>query len=383
MTHSRRILRLALFGLTPILCLGAEMTAQAGTRIERKAFGKTKSGESVELFTLTRAGAPKVAITNLGGYVVSMLAPDRTGRIGDVTLGFKDLAGYTGDTSYFGCLVGRYANRIAKAAFSLDGKRYALSANNGPNSLHGGPTGFCSRLWTAAVKSGKDGDTLELKYVSRDGEEGYPGTLTATVVYSLREDGGLVIDYSATSDAPTVVNLTNHAYFNLAGEGEGTILDHELQLEADAFTPVDATLIPTGELKPVAETPFDFRKPVAIGARIDAADEQLKFGGGYDHNFVVRGAPGALRLAARVVEKKSGRTLEMFTTEPGVQFYTGNFLDGKVVGKAGKPYLKRGAFCLEAQHYPDSPNQPDFPSAVLRPGQQYRQTTVYRLSVTK
>jgi len=383
MTCSRRILRLARFGLTPILCLGAAMTAQAGTRIERKAFGKTTSGESVELYTLSRAGAATVAITNLGGFVVSMLAPDRAGRSADVTLGFTGLSGYLADTSYFGCLVGRYANRIAKAAFSLDGKRYALSANDGPNTLHGGPTGFCRRLWAAKVKSGQDGDALELTYVSRDGEEGYPGTLTATVVYSLREDGGLVIDYSATTDAPTVVNLTNHAYFNLAGEGEGTILDHELQLEADAFTPVDATLIPTGELRPVAGTPFDFRKPVAIGARIDAADEQMKFGRGYDHNFVVRGSPGTLRLAARVVDKKSGRELEMFTTEPGVQFYTGNFLDGKTLGKAGKPYLKRGALCLEAQHYPDSPNQPAFPSAVLRPGQVYRQTTVYRLSVAK
>ena len=383
MTRFRRILRLALFGLTPILCLGAEMTAQAGTRIERKAFGKTSTGESVELFTLARAGAPSVSITNLGGYVVSMLAPDRAGRTADVTLGYASLPGYLADNSYFGCLVGRYANRIAKAAFTLDGKRYSLAANNGPNTLHGGPTGFCRRVWAAKVKSGTDGDALELTYVSRDGEEGYPGTLTATVVYSLREDGGLVIDYSATTDAPTVLNLTNHAYFNLAGEGEGTILDHELQLEAEAYTPVDATLIPTGEVRSVAGTPFDFRKPLAIGARIDAADEQIRFGGGYDHNFVVRGAPGTLRLAARAVEKKSGRQLEVFTTEPGVQFYTGNFLDGKTLGKAGKPYVKRGAFCLETQHYPDSPNQPAFPSAVLRPGQVYRHTTVYRLSVAK
>jgi len=279
--------------------------------------------------------------------------------------------------------VGRYANRIGKAAFSLDGKRYALSANNGPNTLHGGPTGFCHRLWAAKVVSGKDGDALELSYVSRDGEEGYPGTLTATVVYSLREDGGLMLDYKATSDAPTVVNLTNHAYFNLAGEGEGTILDHVLQLESDSFTPVDATLIPTGELQPVAGTPFDFRKPTPIGARIDAADEQIRRGGGYDHNFVVRGTPGELRMAARVVDEKSGRVLEVLTTEPGVQFYTGNFLDGKVKGKSGKPYVKRGAFCLETQHYPDSPNQPGFPSVVLRPGQVYRHTTVYRLSVAK
>jgi aldose 1-epimerase len=300
-----------------------------------------------------------------------------------VTLGYADLAGYLGDTSYFGSLVGRYANRIAKGKFTLEGKTNTLATNNGPNALHGGPTGFHKRVWAPKVVSGPDGDALELTYVSRDGEEGYPGTLTATVVYSLRADGGLVIGYTATTDTPTVVNLTNHAYFNLAGEGEGTILGHELQLEADAFTPVDATLIPTGEKRPVEGTPFDFRKPVAIGARIDAADDQLKAGGGYDHNFVLRGKAGDLRLAARVVEPKSGRVLEVFTTEPGLQLYTGNFLDGSVKGKSGKPYLKRGAFCLEAQHFPDSPNQPAFPPVVLRPGQTYRQTTVYRLTVAR
>jgi aldose 1-epimerase len=378
MTRPRRCLPLA-FLVT--FSLGAAMTANAATRIERKPFGKTPAGESVELFTFTRAGAPTVTVTNLGGHIVSILAADRAGRPTDVTLGYRDLAGYLGDKNYFGCLVGRYANRIAKGRFTLDGKAYTLAVNNGTNSLHGGPTGFQTRVWGPKVVSGPEGDALELTYVSKDGEEGYPGTLTATVVYSLRADGGLVLDYKATTDAPTIVNLTNHAYFNLAGEGEGTILSHEMQIEADATTPVDATLIPTGERRPVEGTPFDFRKPVAIGARIDAADEQLKAGGGYDHNYVLRGKIGELRLAARVVEPKSGRVLEVLTTEPGLQFYTGNFLDGTVVGKSGKPYVRRGAFCLEAQHFPDSPNRPEWPSVVLRPGQTYRQTTVYRFTV--
>jgi aldose 1-epimerase len=363
--------------------LGAAMNVDAATRIERKPFGKTAAGEAVELFTFTRDGAPTVAITNLGGHIVSILAPDRDGKVGNVTLGYSDFAGYLGDSSYFGCLVGRYANRIAKGRFSLDGRSYTLATNNGPNSLHGGPGGFNKRLWAAKVVVGPEGDALELTYVSKDGEEGYPGTLTATVVYSLRADGGLAIDYTATTDAPTVVNLTNHAYFNLAGEGEGTILGHEMQIEADDYTPVDATLIPTVEKRPVEGTPFDFRKPVAIGARIDAADEQLKAGGGYDHNFVLRGTMGVLRVVAKVAERKSGRVMDVLTTEPGIQFYSGNFLDGKFKGASGKPYVKRGGFCLEAQHYPDSPNRPEWPSVVLRPGQTYRQTTVYRFAVAR
>jgi aldose 1-epimerase len=379
MTVARRCLpALALLSI-----LGAAMNANAATRIERRPFGKTPAGEAVELFTFTRDSAPTVSVTNLGGHVVSILAPDRAGKVADVTLGYEDLAGYLGDTSYLGSLVGRYANRIAKGRFALDGKTYTLATNNGPNALHGGPTGFAKRVWTAKVVAGKDGDALELVYVSKDGEEGYPGTLAAKVVYSLRADGSLAIDYEATTDAPTIVNLTNHAYFNMAGEGEGEVLGHEMQIEADATTPVDATLIPTGEVRPVAGTPFDFRKPVAIGARIDAADEQLRFGGGYDHNFVLRGQAGELRPAARVVEPKSGRVLEMLTTEPGVQFYSGNFLDGTVVGKSGRPYVRRAGFCLEAQHFPDSPNQKAFPPVVLRPGQVYRQTTVYRFSVAR
>jgi aldose 1-epimerase len=372
-----------LLAVLAVLTFGAAMTSDAATRIERKPFGRTPAGEAVELFTFAREGAPTVAITNLGGHIVEVLAPDRAGRVADVTLGYRDFAGYLADTNYFGCIVGRYANRIAKGRFTLDGKTYTLAVNNGPNSLHGGPTGFQTRVWTPKVVTGPDGDALELTYVSKDGEEGYPGTLTAKVVYSLRKDGGLAIDYTATTDAPTVVNLTNHAYFNLAGEGEGTILGHEMQIEADAFTPVDATLIPTGKIQPVEGTPFDFRKPVAIGARIDAPDDQLEAGGGYDHNFVLRGKTGELRLVARVREPKSGRVLEVLTTEPGIQFYSGNFLDGTVVGKSGKPYVRRGGFCLEAQHFPDSPNEPSFPSAVLRPGQTYRQTTVYRVTVEK
>ncbi len=356
------------------------MNADAGTRIERKPFGN-KPG--VELFTLAREGAPTVQITNQGAHIVSILAKDRSGTIADVALGYADFDGYVKSEGYIGGTIGRYANRIAKGEFTLDGKKYTLARNNPPNSLHGGPTGFDRRLWDAKIVSGPQGDALELTYVSKDGEEGYPGTLNAKVVFSLDGNGGLVMDYSATTDAPTIVNLTNHAYFNLAGEDAGTILDHELQIEADAFTPVDATLIPTGEMRPVAGTPFDFRKPTAIGARIDAKDEQLQRGKGYDHNFVLRGKMGELRLAARVVEPKSGRVLEVLTTEPGLQVYTGNFLDGSTLGKTGKPHLLRSAFCLESQHYPDSPNRPEWPSVVLRPGQTYRHTTIYRLAVAK
>jgi aldose 1-epimerase len=375
-------LRTVLLAASSVVILGAAMSADAATRIEKKPFGTTAGGEAF-LFTLAREGAPTVTVTNQGGFVVSILAKDRAGKAADVTLGYKDHAGYVAAKDFLGCLVGRYANRIAKGEFTLDGKKYTLAKNNGPNALHGGPTGFHSRVWTPKVVSGPDGDALELTYTSKDGEEGYPGTLSAKVVYSLRADGGLVIDYTATTDAPTIVNLTNHAYFNLAGEGEGTILGHEMQIEADSFTPVDPTLIPTGKLQPVAGTPFDFRKPTAIGARIEAADEQVKVGGGYDHNFVLNGKAGELRLVAKVGEPKSGRVLEVYTTEPGIQFYSGNFLDGSITGKSGRSYVKRAGFCLETQHYPDSPNRPEWPSVVLRPGQAYRHTTVYRLTVAK
>ncbi len=368
------------FGLAvaTLSILGVAMTADAGTRIEKKAWGVNAAGQQVELFTLSREGAPTVAVTSHGAYIVSILAADRDGTLADVTLGHGDLPGYLEDGPYLGAVVGRYANRIAQGRFSLDGKAYTLARNNGPNALHGGPEGFHRRLWTPRIVSGPEGESLELSYTSPDGEEGFPGTLTATVTYSLTSDGGLRLDYAATTDAATVVNLTNHAYFNLAGEGAGDILGHRLRLEADSFTPVDETLIPTGELRPVEGTPFDFREPTAIGARIDDPDPQLERGGGYDHNFVVRGAAGELRRAARVVEPGSGRVLEVLTTEPGVQVYTGNFLDGSVVGKSGTPYGRREGFCLETQHYPDSPNHPDFPSVVLRPGETYEQTTIFR-----
>jgi aldose 1-epimerase len=359
------------------------MSAAAATRthVDRRPFGTTPAGHDVELFTLSREGAPTAAISSYGAHIVSILAKDREGQAADVVLGYPDLAGYLGDEASLGPIVGRYANRIARGEFTLGETRYTLARNNGPNHLHGGLEGFSKRIWSPGIVSGPEGDAVELTYVSADGEEGYPGTLRVRVVYSLTGDGGLRLDYSATTDAETVLNLTNHAYFNLAGEGSGDVLDHELRIEADAFTVVDETLIPTGEIRPVEGTPLDFRRPTAIGARIDAADAQLQAGGGYDNNFVVRGEPGVLRLAARVYEPVSGRVLEVLTTEPGVQLYTGNFLDASIVGKSGRAYGKRSGFCLETQHYPDSPNRPEFPSVRLAPGAEYTQTTVFRFDV--
>jgi aldose 1-epimerase len=366
--------------LSTALFLGASVTLSAATRIETQPFGSSAEGKPVSIFTLSREGAPTVRITNYGGIIVSIMAPDRAGKTADVIQGFSTLETYLTDRSFQGALVGRYGNRIAKGQFTLDGKTYTLARNNGENHLHGGTVGFNKKLWNASVVKTGSGESLELTYTSVDGEEGYPGTLKATVVYSLTADKGLEIRYAATTDKATVVNLTNHAYFNLAGEGSGDVLGQEIQIEADQFTPVDKTLIPTGELRNVKGTPFDLTKPVAIGAHIGDADEQIAFGGGYDHNFVVRGKSDAPRLAARVTDPKSGRVLEVLTTEPGVQFYTGNFLDGSLVGKAGKPYAKRNAFCLETQHYPDSPNKPSFPSVVLKPGETYKQTTIYRFT---
>jgi aldose 1-epimerase len=300
----------------------------------------------------------------------------------DVVLGFDHLDDYLGNDPFFGALVGRYANRIDKARFTLDGVEYKLAKNDGENSLHGGLKGFDKKAWKAREPS-KDHPALELTYLSKDGEEGYPGNLNVKVVYTLTDSNELRIDYTATTDKNTVLNLTNHSYFNLAGQGSGDVLKHVLMINADRFTPIDAALTPTGELRSVAGTPLDFRKPTAIGARIDDDNEQLKFGKGYDHNFVLNHKGNDLTLAARVTEPQSGRVLEVLTTQPGVQLYTGNFLDGTIHGKGGKVYGRRSAFCLETQHFPDSPNQPKFPSTELKPGQTYHQTTIYKFSVAK
>jgi aldose 1-epimerase len=351
----------------------------------RKSFGKTPDGQAVDLYVLTNKSGAEVSITNFGGAIVSIKVPDRNGKLADVVLGYDNADGYVNDKSHFGGIIGRYGNRIAHAQFVLDGKTYTLAKNNGENSLHGGVKGFDKAVWTARILHGKDAQSLELSYLSKDGEEGFPGNLNVSVIYTLKDNNALSIAYSATTDKKTVLNLTNHSYFNLAGQGSGDILGHLLMIQADKFTPVDGALIPTGELRDVAGTPFDFRKPTAIGARINEDDQQLKLGGGYDHNFVLRSVPESLEFlgAARVVEPASGRVLEVFTTEPGVQFYTGNFLDGKTPGKGDVTYPRRSAFCLETQHYPDSPNQAKFPSVVLKPGEHYHTVTTYKFSIEK
>jgi aldose 1-epimerase len=338
-------------------------------------YGKTAAGEEIALFTLVNAKGMEAKIINYGGILTSLQVPDRAGKLDDVVLGFDSFEGYLKEHPYFGAIVGRYGNRIAKGKFTLGGVEYTLARNNGENALHGGLRGFDKAAWRATPK---DARSLELSHISPDGEEGYPGTLSVTVNYRLTENNELRIDYTAFTDKNTVVNLTNHSYFNLAGQGTGDILGHQLELAADRFTPIDAGLIPTGELRGVAGTPFDFRQSTAIGARIDGSDEQLGLGQGYDHNFVLTRRGEGPELAARVTEPKSGRMMEVLTTEPGVQFYTGNFLDGSLKGKGGKVYGRRSGLCLETQHFPDSPNKPGFPSVVLRPGQRYQSTTIYR-----
>jgi aldose 1-epimerase len=355
------------------------LKAQSSAGIEKRSWG-TFDGKQVFLYTLRNPSGLEVTITNYGGTVTTIKAPDRNKNFADIVLGFDSLAGYTSktNTGYFGALIGRYANRIAKGTFTLDSKQYHIPTNDGPNTLHGGTRGFNARVWDA--KEVSPGQVLELRYLSPDGEEGFPGNLNVMVRYSLAENDELRIDYTATTDKDTVLNLTNHSYFNLAGAGKGTILNHKLTLEADKFTPIDSTLIPTGAIESVEGTPLDFRKATPIGARINNDYEQLKLAKGYDHNFVLNSGGESLALAAKVEEPDSGRVLEVLTTEPGIQFYSGNFLNGKAHGIGGA-FEYRSALALETQHFPDSPNHPNFPTTVLHPGETFQQTTVYRFSV--
>jgi len=339
----------------------------------------------VSQYTLKNAHGMELRVLDYGGIIVSLAVPDRTGRVDDVVLGFDRLQAYERSSLYFGAIIGRFGNRIARGRFTLDGRTYMLATNDGPNHLHGGVKGFDKVVWKVSPFERQDSTGLVLRYTSPDGEEGYPGTLRTTVTYTLTDGNELIFDYEATSDRATPVNLTQHSYFNLAGDGRGDVLDHVLTLKAHSFTPVDSTLIPTGEIRSVAGTPFDFRAPTAIGARIGQDDEQLRYGGGYDHNFVLdkdrAEQRGAAMLAARVYEPSSGRLMEVFTTEPGVQFYSGNFLDGMLTGKRGTVYPRRSGFALETQHFPDSPNHPDFPSTILAPGREYRSRTLLRFGV--
>ena len=374
---------LLLGAVTSAVCLAgcaAPSTRPAAGTISSRPFGKTPDGQAVELYTLRNPKGAEATIMTYGGIVATLKVPDKDGQFGDVVLGYNNLDDYVKNSPFFGCLVGRYGNRIAKGQFTLDGKTYTLAINNPPNSLHGGPTGFDKRVWKVVKADvGPDGPCLVLNYLSKDGEEGYPGNLNVTATYTLTQDNALRLDYTATTDRDTVCNLTQHSYFNLSGKGD--ILGDLVYINADTFTPVDKTLIPTGAIQPVEGTPFDFRQPTAIGARINNPDEQLIFGGGYDHNWVVNKPMGQLGLVARVVDPQSGRVLEVYSTEPGVQFYTGNFLDGTIVGKGNWVYQKRNAFCFEPQHYPDSPNHPEFPSTELKPGETYRNTIIYKFSV--
>lgn len=353
----------------------------SGPAINIAPFGKTPDGVPVEIYTLRNRSGMEGRIMTYGGILVSLKTPDKSGKFEDVVLGYDNLEGYIKHNPYFGALVGRYGNRIAKGKFSLNGKTWPLAVNNGVNHLHGGIKGFDKVVWTAKPLETPGGPALKMDYLSRDGEEGYPGNLSVTAIYTLTQDNALRLDFEATTDQDTICNLTHHSYFNFRGSGD--VLDYLVQINAEKFTPVDATLIPTGELRSVAGTPFDFRRPIAIGARIDGADEQLKFAKGYDHNWVFDKPPGQPGLAARVTDKVSGRCLEVLTTEPGMQFYAGNFLDGTFAGKDGQVYFPRCAFCMEPQHFPDSPNHPNFPSVELKPGQVYRNTIIYKFSAEK
>jgi len=367
-----------------LLCLALAQAAaqEAKAGLERQPFGKSPDGSPVDLYVLTNSSGMQASITNYGGILLSLKVPDRNHNFADVILGYDTLEGYEGDKSFLGATIGRYGNRIAHGKFTLYGKEYTLDRNDGENHLHGGNRGFNKVLWQAKPISSRDSQSLVLTYTSPDGEGNYPGNLNVKVTYTLTDNNELKIAYEATTDKDTIVNLTNHAYYNLAGQGESDILGHVLTIYADRFTPVDKGLIPTGQLQSVKGTPFDFTHPTAIGARIDRDDDQLKVGHGYDHNFVLNAGINAAPVpAASVYEPKSGRMLEIATTEPGIQFYSGNFLDGSIKGKQGKVYKHRYGLCLETQHYPDSPNHPDFPSTVLKKGETYRSMTIYSFSV--
>ena len=346
--------------------------------VTKESFGKLPDGTPVDLYTLRNASGLEARIMTYGGIIVSLKTPDRSGKLADIVLGFDSLSGYLKDSPYFGAVIGRYENRIARGRFTLDGKTYQLPINNPPNSLHGGTRGFDKVVWDATTSSDDIGLVkLALNHVSPDGDQGYPGTVRVQVTYTLTDSNALAVTYRATTDKATPINLSQHSYFNLTGDAQRDILGHVLTLNADRYTPVDTTLIPTGEIASVAGTPFDFRSPTAIGARIDARDEQLRRGRGYDHNFVLTRTDSVLVHAAHVLEPTSGRTMDVYTEQPGVQFYTGNFLDGTIHGKSGRVYGRRFAFCLETQHYPDSPNKPQFPSTILRPGETFSSGTVF------
>ena len=365
-----------------VVLISSVALAYAQATVTKESFGTTSTGENIDIYTLKNANGVETRITNYGGIVVSLKIPDRNNKFDDVVLGFNDLESYlTKNNPYFGAIIGRYGNRIGKGRFKLNGVEYKLAVNNGENHLHGGIKGFDKVIWTGRSMSTRSGPAVVLTYTSKDGEEGYPGNLRVTVTYTLTRKNELKIDYSATTNKDTVINLTHHSYFNLLGEGNGDILNHQVQINANSFVPTDAGSIPTGELRKVANTPFDFLYAKQIGARINQDDEQLKFGNGYDHTWVINGRPGTLRLAGGAYESTTGRIMEVWTTEPGMQFYTGNFLDGSVTGKSGKPYERRSGFCFETQHYPDSPNQPSFPTTTLKRGAIYRSTTIYRFSL--
>lgn len=369
----------------PAASLALLCASCASSKIPSRDFGKNKDGGAVQIYTLTNAQGMEARVTPYGATLVSLKAPGRDGSLTDVVLGFDSVEGYTQTPSppYFGATIGRYGNRIGGAKFTLDGKTHTLYKNDGANSLHGGLRGFDKAMWTAKQRATVAGQSLDLNYLSKDGEEGYPGNLNVTVTYTLNDANEIRIHYTATTDQDTVLNLTNHSYFNLSGAASGDILDHVVTINADRFTPVDAGLIPTGELRSVEGTPFDFRQPHAVGERINSDDEQIKLGHGYDHNWILNRSGAGLEFAARVMDPKSGRVLEVLTDQPGIQFYTGNFLDGSFHGKGGTTYQRRGALCLETQHYPDSPNHPDFPSTELKPGEHFDSTTVFRFSVQK